>query len=209
MMNTIRQLLFVLALLSTAPAVAADNFISIILPHGVTVDLPRNWEALTNKQRITLDTSVQARHESTRGFDASSDLNFAANYYDDSDRVAAIMNIRYYPKLDISQADAQVMTAADNKELDKALQDSFFRGSNIGGYKIVRWLGTSKQNINGAVAFITEYSRSALEDNGNFRVRLVRVFNVSQSFTLTVSYRERDEYLLRPICDRIIASLQI
>lgn len=208
-MNIIRQLLFMLALLSTASTVAADNFISIILPHGVTVDLPRNWQALTNKQRITLDTSVQARHERAHGFDASSDLNFAANYYDDSGRVVAIMNIRYYPKLDISQTDAQAMTAADSKELDKALQESFFRGSAAGGYRIVRWLGTSKQNINGAIAFLTEYSRSAIEGNGNFRVRLVRIFNVNQSFTLTVSYREQDEYLLRPICDRIIASLQI
>jgi len=36
----------------------------------------------------------------------------------------------------------------------------------------------------------------------------VRVFNGGKSFTMTVSYRENQEYLLRPICDRIISSLR-
>ena len=57
-------------------------------------------------------------------------------------------------------------------------------------------------------AFVTEYKRSPIKSNGNFKVRLVRVFNGGKSFTLTVSYREDKEYVLRPICDRIISSLR-
>ena len=189
-------------------AIAANNFVPIRLPHGVQIELPRNWEALSKNQRITLDSTVQSRNESAGIFDASSDLNFGANYYDEAGKTAAIMNVRYYPDLDVSQAEARAAGAADIRELDTALRESMVKAGKINGFSVLVWNGTSKQVINGVTAFVTEYKRSPLNNNGNFKVRLVRVFNGGKSFTMTVSYRENQEYFLRPICDRIISSLR-
>ena len=189
-------------------ALAANNFVPIRLPHGVQIELPRNWEALSNNQRITLDSTVQSRNERAGIFDASSDLNFGANYYDEAGKTAAIMNVRYYPDSEISQTDARAAGQPDIRELDSALRESMVKAGQINGFTVLSWNGTSKQVINGTTAFVTEYKRSPLKNNGNFKVRLVRVFNGSKSFTLTVSYREDQDYLLRPICDRIISSLR-
>lgn len=189
-------------------AIAANNFVPIRLPHGVHIELPRNWEALSKNQRITLDSTVQSRNERAGIFDASSDLNFGANYYDEAGKTAAIMNVRYYPDMDVSQAEARAARAADIRELDAALRESMVKAGQINGFSVLAWSGTSKQVINGVTAFVTEYKRSPLNNNGNFKVRLVRVFNSGKSFTMTVSYRENQEYLLRPICDRIISSLR-
>lgn len=189
-------------------ALAANNFVLIKLPHGVQLELPRNWEALSKNQRITLDSAVQSRNERAGLFYASSDLNFAANYYDDASKVAAMMNIRYYPDLDISQDDARALGQADVRELDVVLRESLIKSAKISGFSILSWNGTHKQVINGITAFVTEYKRSPVNNNGNFKVRLVRVLNGGKSFTLTVSYRENQEFLLRPICDRIIFSLR-
>jgi len=189
-------------------ASVANNFVTIRLPHGVQIELPRNWDALSNNQRITLDSSVQSRIERAGIFDASSDLNFGANYYDEAGKTAAIMNVRYYPNLDISQTEARASGPSDISELDNALRESMLEAGQIYGFSVLAWNGTVKQVINGATAFVTEYKRSPLNDNGNFKVRLVRVFNGGKSFTMTVSYRENQEYLLRPICDRIISSLR-
>lgn len=189
-------------------ALAANNFVPIKLPHGVQIELPRNWEALSRNQRITLDSSVQSRNERAGIFDASSDLNFGANYYDEAGKTAAIMNIRYYPDLELSQADARAAGQTDIRELDSALRESMVKAGQINGFSVLSWNGTTKQVINGATAFVTEYKRSPLKNNGNFKVRLVRVFNGGKSFTLTISYREDQEYLLRPICDRIISSIR-
>lgn len=186
------------------------NFVAVRLPHGVQIELPRNWQVLSNNQLITLDSSVQSRGElAGTMYDASSDLNFGANYYDDAGKVAAIMNVRYYPSLEISQAEVQFLGGADTSELDSALRSSMSESSEAIGFSILAWNGTTKQDINGITAFVTEYKRSSLHGNGNFKVRLVRVFNESRSFTLTVSYRADQEHLLRPICDRIISSLGI
>lgn len=189
-------------------AIAANNFVPIKLPHAVQIELPRNWVALSKNQRITLDSSVQSRTERAGMFDASTDLNFAANYYDDAGKTAAIMNVRYYPDMDISQAEARAAGAVDIRELDAAIRESVEKALLMNDYSVLAWNGTKKQVINGVTAFVTEYKRSPLNNNGNFKVRLVRVFNEGKSFTLTVSYRENQENLLRPICDRIITSLR-
>lgn len=190
-------------------AFAGNNFVPVSLPHGVQIELPKNWVAVTNNQLITLDSSAQSRNEIVGMFDASSDLNFGANYYDDAGKTAAIMNVRYYPDLGISQRDAQAAEQMDIRELDSALREMMIKAGQISGFSILTWNGTSKLVINGITAFITEYKRSPLNNNGNFKVRLVRIFNDSKSFTLTVSYRKNQEFLLRPICDRIISSLRI
>ena len=189
-------------------AIAANNFVPIKLPHGVQIELPINWEALSKNQRITLDSAVQSRNERAGIFDASSDLNFGANYYDDAGKIAALMNVRYYPELDVSQAEARVAGATDIRELDTMLRELMVKAGQIHGFSLLVWNGTDKQVINGVTAFVTEYKRSPLNNNGNFKVRLVRVLNGGKSFTMTISYRENQEYLLRPICDRIISSLR-
>ncbi|GHU14846.1 hypothetical protein AGMMS50225_27500 [Betaproteobacteria bacterium] len=79
--------------------IAANNYVPISLPHGVRMELPRNWEVFSLNLRIMLDSSVQAKTESIGMFDASSDLNFAANFYDDSGKTAALVNVRYYPNM--------------------------------------------------------------------------------------------------------------
>jgi hypothetical protein len=189
-------------------ALAANNFVPIRLPHGVQIVLPKNWKILSENQLITIDSAVQSTNERAGIFDASSDFNFGANYYDEAGKTAAIMNVRYYPDLDISQLDARAAGSSDIRELDAALQESLVKAGQIFGFSVLVWNGTTKQVFNGITAFVTEYKRSPLNNNGNFKVRLVRVFNGGKSFTMTVSYRENQEFLLRPICDHIISSLR-
>ena len=102
----LKLLPFALVIMSSVAAYSADNFVKITLPKKVSVELPRNWTALSRNLRITLDSTVQSVTEQIGFFDASSDLNFAANYFEDNGKTAAIFNIRYYPDLKLSQQDA-------------------------------------------------------------------------------------------------------
>ena len=203
-------LLVLIILLAYPPIVFAEgNFVTARLPHGVQIEIPRNWEVLSANKRITLDTAVQSRNENAGLFYTSSDLNFAANCYTDAGKTIAVLNFRYYPDFTITQREARAFTQADTRELDVALRDSMRQNSKIYGVSVLAWHGTKKQIINGATAFVTEYKRSPVNKNGIFLVRLVRIINAGKSFTLTVSYRIDQEYLMKPICDRIISSLRI
>jgi len=207
--HSVRWLIGMSAYLSMlSAACAVNNFVPVRLPHGGYVELPRNWEVLSENQRITLDSWLQSRNESASIFDASSDFSFAANHYDETGKTDAIMNVRYYPDSSVTQADARTASETDIRALDTELRDGILQASKIYGFSILTWHGTFRQEINGVTVFITEYGRSPLKNNGNFKIRLARVFRGGDSFTLTVSYREDQEFLLRPICNRIISSLR-
>ena len=151
---------------------------------------------------------MQAKTEGRGISNNSSELAFAANYYDERNITAGIFNIRYYPNLDISQSDAKAAGAKDIKELDTTIRQNLIPGIEAAGGRVLAWLGTTKLSINGSTAFITEYRRSSPRGE-IFRTRLVRFFNENKSFTITISYREDQEFFLRAICDKIISSIKI
>jgi hypothetical protein len=194
---------------ASATAAATQNFVTVTLPKGVSIELPRNWVVLSNNQQITLDTSVESRLDLSGINKLPSELAFAANLYDDRGRTLAILNIRYYPELGLSQADARRVTSQDLKELDSELKQNITKAVQSLGMSITSWNGTTKAEINGITVFVTEYRRASFRGSGNFRVRLVRVFAGNESFTLTVSYLESASMLLQPITDRIIRSMKL
>lgn len=196
-------------LLFVGIANATGNFLPVNLPKGVTVELPKNWTALSNNQRITLDSYVQARRELAGAAVPASDLNFAVNYYDEQNKIAAIFNIRYYPEMTTTQAESRAATTADTKELDDGMRGEITAAQQQYGMRLLSWMGTTKQTINGIVVFVTEYRRAGVREGVPFRVRLVQVPNAGRSFTVTVSYREDQEFFLRPICDRVIQSIRM
>lgn len=191
----------------TSVSEATGNFVTVSLPHSLAIDIPRNWEILSNNKRITIDSAVESRLDLSGNSSEPSALNFAANYIEDGGKTAAIVNVRYYPEMDLTQEDAASAPVEDVRALDSQLREGMSKAGEMNGFTVLEWRGTLKKQINGITAFVTEYKRSAIRGNGDFVIRLVRVFDGGESFTLTVSYRDRDGFLLRPICDRIIASL--
>lgn len=190
-------------------AIASGNFVRISLPKGLELDFPQNWIVLSNNQRITLDSSVESRLDLSDLPNPDSQLPFAANCYNDAGETIGITNVRYYPNIDLSQADARQATSQDVYELDAALKEIIIKSMKAFGMSILSWNGTKKVDINGLTAFITEYRRNALKKSGAFRVRLVRVLDSERSFTLTVSYLESVAVYLEPITDRIIKSIKL
>lgn len=191
-------------------AMADDSVVPIRLPHGVQIELPSTWEVLNGNQRTTLDSTAHSNlARAGVVFDASSDLNFAANYYDETKKTAALLNIRYHPDSDLTQSDTRAASAADILELDTAVRQRMVKVLQTSGASLLAWNGTSRKVLNGVTVLVTEYKRSSPTQNANFKVRLVQVNNGGETFDLTISYRERNEDQLRPICDRIISSLRI
>ena len=188
-------------------AFATDNFVKVSLPKGVSIELPKNWVVKSDNQRITLDSAVESGLDSFGIEQEGSELSFAANYYDDKGNKQGILNVRYYPLLELTQADARSVSAQEVSELDAALKESMIPPMKKFGMVITSWAGTQKITINGITVFLTEYRRSSVDGIGEFRVRLARVLDANKSFTLTVSYHE-SSVLLKPITDRIIKLTQ-
>ena len=209
-MNRSRSI-FVVLLITLFPCVgqsnAESNFVRVSLTKGVTAELPRNWSVMSDNKRITLDTWKESALEAHKLSDEENDLPFTANYYDDRGNTAGTFAIRFYPKLKVTESEAVAGGTVFIKELDDGVRQNFTKGLEAGGGKLVTWLGTASKPINGSVYFISEYRQLSPRGDG-FRGILVRYLNAGKSFTVIISYREDQEFLLRPIYARTISSIR-
>ncbi|WP_410474402.1 hypothetical protein [Guyparkeria sp. TX1] len=194
---------------SVRVAWATENMATVSLPKGVSIQMQEKWVVLSGGQRIKLDEFVKSGLNLSGIRHARSKLPFAANYLNDRSRTVGILNVRYYPQLDLSQQDARSATNHDVLALDAALKENIAKEMKAFGMSVTSWTGTKKKEINGITVFVTEYSRASANGPGNFRVRLIRVFAGDGSFTLTVSYLDRAAKLMRPMTNRIVDSLEV
>ncbi|MCK5374145.1 MAG: hypothetical protein KAJ40_02565 [Alphaproteobacteria bacterium] len=220
---------FVLIIIVTIPALATENlpantatdnieleapaksFLVVPLPKAISIELPKNWVVLSNSQRITMGAFLESIQNKVlnEGDDIASSLPFAANYFDDNRRTIAIMNVRYYPEMDVFQEEARNFTKLDIEELDTGIKEGFYRVTEASGMKILSWDGTAKQMLHGYTTYVTEYVRQSMVGPGSFRVRMIRILDGKNSFTITVSYLESQTFLMKPIIEHIISSLKI
>jgi hypothetical protein len=202
-----KLLVLILFLFAGTISIADSNYKTISLPKGVSIDLPINWQVISNNERITLDAYVETLFDPL-----DSELPFAANYYNDNDEIDALMNIRYYPREVVTQENVINMFTPDVlREMDDVLyKSSTLAMKKISG-KMLSWNGTKKKLIKDTVALVTDYRRYEGLSKSNARVRLVRVLNGNKSFTLTVSYvdNKKSSFMLKEITNRIIESLSL
>jgi hypothetical protein len=176
------------------------------LPRNVTVTLQSNWVRFTDDSRSSLDRAVidsLGRHGLSY---TTSDLSFAANLYDGAGTVVAMFNIRYYPDQTFTQAEVKGLSNIDIGEVDKALRSEIEEVASTLKRPILTWGGTARSYVNEYCTLLTEYQRPS--PNGAFRVRLLRVLDGPNSFTITVSTRTDAGESVKATMDDIIHSLR-
>lgn len=190
--------------IATLPAWGASNFVRVPLGKGASIEVPKNWVVLSGNQRTTIDAFVEAK-----GYrQTESTLSFAANLYDDRGKTVALVNARFYPDNPITQAEARQVTSADLKEIDVEMRKVAEAPLKAMGVRLLNWYGSKMQVINGLYVLVHEHQHSGAGDAGVTRVRGVRVWRSPRSFTVTLSYRERNATTLLPIIDYMTNSLR-
>jgi hypothetical protein len=204
--HPVRALLLTGLVLSFAgsPVEGASNFVRVPLGKGASIEVPKNWVVLSGNQRTTIDTFVEAK-----GYrQTESTLSFAANLYDDRGKTVALVNARFYPDNPITQTEARQVTPADLREIDVQMRKVAEAPLKAMGVKMLNWYGSKMQVINGLYVLVHEHQHSGAGDAGVTRVRGLRVWRSPRSFTVTLSYRERDAVMLLPIIDYMTNSLR-
>jgi hypothetical protein len=196
--------IFAIAFLFACSTALASNFVRVPLsPKGGSIEIPKNWVVLSQNVRTTIDSSVEAR--GLKG-DSDSELPFAANLLDEEGKTIAIVNARFYPMNELTQTDANDASAGDLKLLQETIIRQNNKALEASGERIVADHGIGKRVVNGITAIVHEHERTR-RTGPNVRVRGVRIWNSPRSFTVTLSYRESDAVLMRPIIERITNSI--
>ncbi len=201
-LNTLRPLLVVLALTLSLVSHAQSVWTRVEIG-PMSLELPKNWTALSGNERMTLDAYVEALRVEPAG-----KLDFAANLYDSEGKVVALANVRLYPDQALTQRDVSALSAADVREYDSVTRESVYATLPKGNMRVARWRGTRVESVAGKFVMVVEYDRQSNGSPDLYHVRLMRVHDASRSFTLTLSYRERGGALYGPIVEHIATSLR-
>lgn len=199
-------ILFAGALLSMLPLYTwpNSNYVRVQFGHGASIAVPKNWVVLSGNQRVTLDAYVEALGHLRPG----STLNFAANLYDDSGKTMAVVNARFYPDNQGTQKVAKAFSRQYIEEFDRGLYKQISKILSDSGGKLIRIFPSKMKKINGLYVLVHEHQQI---DPGGSEPRTaigMRVWNSPRSFTVTLSYREREANILRPTIEYMAASLK-
>jgi hypothetical protein len=188
------------------PCSAAPEYVRLTVPQKVSVEIPRTWTVMNGDERLVVDRLVKT----IAPWPKSSNLPFVANLLDSSGLRRAHVNLRFYPEplpsqLYVRQSTEQAIQLYDGIARENVSSEVLKYGS-----RLISWDGTRAVSVGGWLALVGEYRRQGTgpERNDIYRVKLVRVLDESRSFTLTVSFRERDGFDLQSICNHIIESLR-
>lgn len=174
--------------------------VTILLPHNISMQVPNDWITVNDDGRSDGDKAKAAAPPQDT-IDARRDTVYAANRYDEKSEPIGILNAGFYPE-EVTQKEVADASDADISALDKLLRGRIEKSTNG---TLIGWTGTQRTTLNGLTALVSEYRRQS--GATVFRVRLVRVFDAAQSFTVAVAYREDRADVLKPVTDRIIARI--
>ncbi|HEX8390952.1 MAG TPA: hypothetical protein VF665_01240 [Longimicrobium sp.] len=184
---------------AVAPAPPSGAPMTVLLPNNMTVAVPNDWIRTDTAGRAVAAAATPAAPPQT--LDVRRDTAYSAIRNDDKGQAAAILNARFYAD-DIPQKEIREASDADLKALDGVLRARIETSS---GGTLLAWTGSERRTINGITALVSDYRRGT--GTTAFRVRMVRVFDMAHSLIMTVEYREDRAAELKPVTDRIIASL--
>jgi hypothetical protein len=199
-------LISVTVLIYASPCSAGPEYVRLAVPQMVSIEIPRNWTVMSGNERLVLDKTVKT----ISPFPKTSNLPFVANLLDSSGLRRAHVNLRFYPENQPSQEYVRQSTEQAVRLFDGIVRENVSSEAVKYGSRMISWDGTRAISIGGWLALVGEYRRQGIgpEQNDTYRVKLVRVLDEAKSFTLTVSFRERDGFELQPICNHIIESLR-
>lgn len=205
-MKSIFLLIIVILLFAATKTLANGNFISISLPNGVSLEIPKVYSVLSNGKKLLIDTTVESQLDLANVEMLVSSLPFAANYFFEK-KTISLVNIRYYPTLEVSQSETADFTVDEVNEIDTYLRQNMEKSYKIQGSAIVTWHGTKLIYLNGLHVLRTDFVRASTQNGGSRHVTLIRVLAEGDSFTITLNYDPTLEYFLKPIHEKIISTI--
>ena len=191
-----------LILFVAAKSANADSpYAKINLSNGISFELPKNWMVIDQSTKTTLEASVIAQAPVPVG----SSLPFAANLFNAKKQTIAMANIRIYPHQTVTQREITQLSNLDLKSYNNEMERELRAAKTL---QLKSWFGTKKMTINNKTFLVTSYKRaSTIRTNTFFMVTLYRLLNAKRSFTLTLSYDEKQTKLLKPIVNYVANSL--
>jgi len=178
-------------------------FITVRLPYGISVELPRSWRVLAGDAKETLDVPGQGDIDLSgmRPPDNNPLLRASAT---PADRPAS-MSVAFFPRVGLTPQQAAELSPGALADYDRELRrkvESSFKSQEV---ELLGWSGTRKDHLSGHVVLVSEYRRQ----NRGFPSTWEQINTIPLDkgvVILTIAHSEQTGSLWRSVIMRIRAS---
>jgi hypothetical protein len=203
-----KKRIVVICLLVLAPYVsAASNFVTVKLPRGVELQLPKGWWMLTAELNQLIDMSAEAAMDLS-GINApeGTEVNLIAANSMPRTTYAAV---RVDSTTPVSGPPSEIanLTSADIKAFESEMRSNLQKLLPQQGNQLMEFFGVHQAAISGHPTLITEYRRSG--PKGPVMVSIIQIFSPSQDLRINLSYREAEQAIWKPVIRKIYQSIVI
>lgn len=194
---------FVVLSLLVHPALAQDNsFHKVKLSYGISLDVPSHWAVLSMADTKNLHTSSQAMMDNA-GMEKPRSrketllaMNAAPN------PTGAMIRVSVTVPPNFTQSDLAATTPADLKEVGVEMLKMFRQIEASGGPKIKEMQPVRMERFNNYRALVIPYVRTGANES-TWQVTQYQIPVPSRLIQITLSYRQSDAVIWRPILERV------
>jgi len=199
---------FVNLLLSHPIFAQEDSFRRLQLSYGISVDVPSHWTILSLDSRKNFRTFSQTIIENA-GMELANGRKeslLAINATPNPPGAMIRVSITY--PADYTQSDLAVSTSKDLKEVETEMLNAFRQLESSGGPKIIETLPVRIEQINGLHALTIPYVRRSENGPSLWQVTQYKIPVSNHLIEITLSHRQSDAVMWRPILDRVKRSIK-
>lgn len=198
------------------PALAAEpgDLLTILLPHDVTIQAPRDWEIQAGAHMWNEEANRTGLLDLrwVEFLPQEAVRPYAASLHDDQDRKIATVLVRYEPDMPLDQQAVADLTPEALQALDAVLRKNAQRSALVTATDILAWNGLAVEDRDGRKFLRTEYDRTPFfteKPDAPFHVVQLRHLEAERSVMVVVSWRVDEAARLQPLCEGILRSLAI
>lgn len=184
------------------------SFRRVQLAYGISLDVPFHWMVLSQDNRRNLGAAGQAMTNNA-GIDGPSGrkepllaVNAAPN------PTGAMIRVSVTSPPDYTQGVLAALTPVDLKEVGAEMQSMFRKLEASGGPKIIEMQPIRIEKINNYLVLVMPYVRAGANGPSPWQVMQYKIPVSNRLIEITLSHRQSDAIVWRPILERVKRSVQ-
>lgn len=196
------------ALLGNSAFAQDTTFRRVQLSYGISLEIPSHWTVLAQETRNNLAAAGSAMMDNAgiEGLSGQKQNLLAVNATPVP--TGSMIRVSVTSPPDYTQADLAAATAADIKEVEVEMLKMFRQLETSGGPKIIEMQPVRIEKFNGQLVLVIPYVRAGNFGPSPWQVNQYKIPVSNRLIEITLSHRQSDAIVWRPILERVKRSVR-
>lgn len=184
------------------------SFRRIDLAYGISLEIPSHWTAFSQETRKNISTAGEAmtNNAGIEGPSGRKENLLAVNAVPNP--TGAMIRVSVTSPPDYTQADLAAATLRELEELRTEMKDLFEKLEASGGPKVIEMQPVRIERFSNYYGLVMPYIRAGIDGRSTWQVTQYKIPVSNRLIEITLSHRQSEAVMWRPILERVKRSVQ-